>query len=61
MVKLAVHQKPLHQVDVFLAGSAGAAEHAALDHCGRLRLVQLVQVLFAVRGQGGDVRGGGGR
>lgn len=31
MVQLAVHEEPLHQVDVFLAGGAGAAEHAALD------------------------------
>lgn len=31
MVELAVHQKPLHQVDVFLAGGAGAAESAPLD------------------------------
>lgn len=37
MVKLAVHEEPLHQVDVFVAGSAGAAQRAALDLCGRLR------------------------
>lgn len=30
MVELPVRQKPLHQVDVFVTGSAGAAEHAAL-------------------------------
>lgn len=35
MVELAVDQKPLHQVDVLLAGGAGAAEGAAVD--GRKR------------------------
>lgn len=67
MVELAVHQKPLHQVDMFLTGGAGAAERAALYCWGRFyaclrRLAQLVQVtgmLFAGRGRGGDVRGGG--
>lgn len=64
MVELAVHQKPLHQVDVFLAGSAGAAERAALDCCNHFytclrrlaRLVQVTRMLFAGRGQGADVR-----
>lgn len=49
MVELAVRQKPLHQVDVFLAGSAGAAERAALVLRDRIctclcRLARLVQV-----------------
>lgn len=61
MVELAVHQKPLHQVDMFLAGSAGAAERAALDCCkhictrlcGLARLVQVTRTLFAGRGRQG--------
>lgn len=49
MVELAVRQKPLHQVDVLLAGSAGAAERAALVLRDRIRtclrrLARLVQV-----------------
>lgn len=36
MVKLAVHEEPLHQVDVFVAGSAGAAQSVALDRRSRL-------------------------
>lgn len=35
MVELAIHQKPLHQVDMFLAGGAGAAERAVLDRSKR--------------------------
>lgn len=38
MVQLAVHQEPLHQVDVFLAGGAGAAERAALDSPDHVRV-----------------------
>lgn len=37
VVQLAVHQEPLHQVDVLLAGGAGAAERAALGGCVGLR------------------------
>ncbi len=67
MVELAVHQKPLHQVDMFLASGAGAAQRAALgrrdrfDTClrGMAGLVQATGTLFAGRGQGGDVRGRG--
>lgn len=67
VVELAVHQKPLHQVDMFLAGGAGAAERVALDRCngfhtclrGLARLMQATGTLFAGRGQGGDVRGRG--
>lgn len=51
MVQLAIHQEPLHQVDVFLAGGAGAAERAALDgrgcdhvHVGLCRLTRLMRV-----------------
>lgn len=36
VVQLAVHQEPLHQVDVFLAGGADAADRAALG--GRVGL-----------------------
>lgn len=36
MVKLAVHEEPLHQVDVFVAGSAGAAQSVALDRRSHL-------------------------
>lgn len=69
MEELAVHQKPLHQVDVFLAGSAGAAERAALECCNHFytcrrrlaRLVQVTRMLFAGGGQGGDIRGKGER
>lgn len=66
MVELAVHQKPLHQMDMFLTGCAGAAECGALHCCNRLYtclggLAHLVQAtrLFEGRGQGGDVRGRG--
>lgn len=38
MVQLAIHQEPLHQVDVFLAGGAGAAECAALDGPDHVRV-----------------------
>lgn len=61
MVELAVRQKPLHQVDVFLAGSAGAAERAALVSRDRIRtclrrLARLVRVTQTL-----CVWGGGGR
>lgn len=68
MVELAVHQKPLHQVDVFLAGGTGAAERAAPDFCNRFytcRLARLVRgtrtSLIAGRGQGERRQGKGGK
>lgn len=33
MVELALHQEPLHQVDVLLAHAAGAAQRVALGRC----------------------------
>lgn len=65
MVELAIHQKPLHQVDMFLAGGAGAAERAVLDrskHCyaglrGLARLVQATETLFRREGTGGRRQG----
>lgn len=66
MVELAVRQKPLHQVDVFLAGSAGAAERAALVSRDRIRtclrrlarLVRVTRTLCVWVGGGDRVRGG---
>lgn len=65
MIEFAVHQKPLHQVDVFLAGGAGAAEFAALDRRRirfsvrlRRRLARLVQAAGdVVRGERGRREG----
>lgn len=58
MVELAIHQKPLHQVDMLLAGGAGAAERAGLDrgtrrHACLRRLPRLVQVTGDVVRKGG--------
>lgn len=61
MVELAVGQKPLHQVDMLLAGSAGAAERAALVCRHRVctclrrlaRLVQVTRTLCVCGGVGG--------
>lgn len=68
MVELAVHQKPLHQVDVSLAGSAGAAERAAPDLChrryscvrGLAWLVQMTQDVVRKGEDGAETSGGGG-
>lgn len=62
VVEFAVHQKPLHQVDVFLAGGAGAAQSVALDCPHRFSaclhgLVRLVQAA----GDDGHRTGGTGR
>lgn len=72
MVELAVHQEPLHQVDVFLAGGAGTAERAAFHCCNRFytclhglaRLVQATRTLGEDReetsGEGGKMESNGG-
>lgn len=57
MVELAIHQEPLHQMDVFLAGGAGAAERVAL-HPSYTCIGGLAQLMQATlfEGKGGRWR-----